>query len=251
MAPASRPPAASVYFAAGVAAGVACGLVHVVLPTALEAVGLGWVGGRASSGAAASTTARADTPAADADARAVGEAGQCPASHSDDGLVGTLTRWLVAKKRAAADALLGSSGGRKAGLASPAAAGLPAAANHHHPHHHPHHHHPSLVRAVHPPPSRLGRIAVGLPVSTSHGGPATPGSARAGTPVRVPESTDSEVVAALRAKLAGEDPPPATPPSARATEECVPANYTGARPPRYVSPRSASADGHAAGGAFA
>jgi hypothetical protein len=250
MAPSHRPPAATVYIAAGCVAGCAYGLVHVILPAAvdaLEAAGLPpprW---------ARSITATAPPQQCAGDAtHAEGGAGHHGGRH--DTLVSTLAHWLVAKRNAAADALLGSSG---SGFGKGGAAAAPATASPSPP---DHRHHP-LLRAVHPPPSRLGRIAVGLPASSPAvvhhttvvgGGPGTPGSARAGTPVRVPASTDSELVSALRAKLAGEDPPPATPPSARAAaEECVPANYTGARPPRYVSPRSASADGQAVHGAFA
>jgi hypothetical protein len=257
--PPPRPHATALYVAAGVGAGVVAGLLHFAVPAALEALEATGLLPAALARAAGARSSTSTTSATEEEglAAAAGDA-----VGADTSPLACLAHWLSRSKvgSTAAAAVLSLAGSKTNRMASPAQTTLLRPA-------------PSVA----PPPSRLGRIAVGLPssspasivVTAAPGAgryywkpmhvpasdPSTPGSASGrsgtGTPVRAPSSTDSELVALLRAKLAGEDPPPLTPSSARSDGEAmVPANYTGARPPLYVSPRAASADG-AAGGARA
>ena len=234
-----RPAATALYVTAGVAAGIAAGLVHYALPAALQF-------------ARAGLLAKRGGPTADDPACSAAGAGQGGEAVTSLPLSSHLVHWLsLTKVGGTAAAMLSLAGAKSVRSASGPRASASGP--------------PPPVVAVQPPPSRLGRIAVGLPSSSPasviiapgagryywkpasvSSDPATPRSGPA-TPLRVPASTDSELVAVLRAKLAGEEPP-VTPSSARSEGEMVPANYTGARPPLYVSPRAnASADG---GGVF-
>ncbi len=258
-----RPPATALYVGAGVAAGIVAGVLHIVVPAALEAL---------EGAAAAAHRRRASAATTSAACRDGGAPALADEQAEEASPVGSaldaLTHWLTGSKVGEAAAAVlslaaakaGGGAGRMASSRPAQPASLPAR--------------PSA--AVTAPPSRLGRIAVGLPSSspasvvvvapgagryywkphphppsdpaTPRSGPATPGSSCGGGSLRVPASTDSEVVALLRAKLAGEDPPPLTPSSARSDgSDSVPANFTGSRPPLYVSPRAGAPgdDGHA------